>query len=60
MHIIQDQMISQQSNDAMNFLPQSKYLLDMSYLRVKNITLGYTFPTDLTQKDICRSIQNIF
>jgi len=40
----------QQSNDAMNFLPQTKYLLDMSYLRVKNITLGYTFPTDLTQK----------
>ena len=40
----------QQSNNAMNFLPQSKYLLDMSYLRMKNITLGYTISTSLTEK----------
>lgn len=40
----------QQSNDAMNFLPQSKYLLDLSYLRIKNITLGYTFPEKFTEK----------
>lgn len=39
-----------QSNDAMNFLPQSKYLLDLSYLRIKNITFGYTIPSAVTQK----------
>lgn len=40
----------QQSNDAMNFLPQSKYLLDLSYLRMKNITFGYTIPSSITEK----------
>ena len=30
--------------------PQTKYLQDASYLRVKNVTLGYTFPKSLTQK----------
>lgn len=40
----------QQSNDAMNFLPQTKYLLDLSYLRMKNITFGYTIPSSLTEK----------
>ena len=29
---------------------QSKYLLDMSYLRIKNITVGYTFPKAWTKK----------
>ncbi|SDR91464.1 SusC/RagA family TonB-linked outer membrane protein [Christiangramia echinicola] len=40
----------QQSNNAMNFLPQTKYLLDMSYLRMKNITFGYTLPSSLSEK----------
>lgn len=39
-----------QSNNARNFLPQTKYLLDMSYLRMKNITFGYTLPTGITSK----------
>ncbi|MBT0810503.1 TonB-dependent receptor [Litoribacter ruber] len=39
-----------QSANARNFLPQTQYLLDMSYLRMKNITLGYTLPTELTQR----------
>ncbi len=30
------------SNDAYNYHIQSKYLLNMAYLRVKNITVGYT------------------
>ncbi len=29
---------------------QSRYLLDMSYLRIKNITVGYTLPTTLSRK----------
>lgn len=33
-----------------NFLPQTKYIQHLSYLRVKNITLGYTLPAALTQK----------
>ena len=33
-----------------NYYPQSKYLVDMSYLRLKNITLGYTLPQALTKK----------
>ncbi len=35
---------------AMNFMPQTKYLLDMSYFRLKNITLGYSLPAQLLQK----------
>jgi TonB-linked SusC/RagA family outer membrane protein len=35
---------------ATNFMAQTKYLLDMSYCRIKNITLGYTFPAQLLQK----------
>lgn len=38
------------SNDKYNMVKQSKYLLDMSYFRIKNITLGYTLPTHITNK----------
>jgi hypothetical protein len=31
-------------------LPQTKYLLNAAYLRVKNVTLGYTLPASLTKK----------
>ncbi|QLE00301.1 TonB-dependent receptor [Galbibacter sp. BG1] len=40
----------QQSNGSMNFLPQSKYLLDLSYLRMKNLTFGYTLPQSWSSK----------
>lgn len=33
-----------------NFYPQSKYLLNLSYLRLKNITLGYTLPDELAKR----------
>lgn len=33
-----------------NYYPQSRYLTDMSYLRLKNVTLGYTLPKELTRK----------
>ena len=35
---------------AMNFMPQTKYLLNMAYLRLKNVSLGYTLPNSLLQK----------
>ena len=31
-----------------NYYPQTKYLLNMSYLRLKNITVGYTLPQNIT------------
>ena len=33
-----------------NFYPQSRYILNMAYLRLKNITLGYTIPQKATRK----------
>lgn len=36
-----------QSNAIRNFMPQTKYLLNMSYLRLKNLTVGYTLPAHL-------------
>lgn len=33
-----------------NFLPQTKYLADFSYLRLKNITIGYTLPLNISKK----------
>lgn len=35
------------SNNTMNYYRQSRYLLDMSYTRIKNISLGYTLPGKL-------------
>ncbi|WP_316838297.1 TonB-dependent receptor [Pedobacter nutrimenti] len=31
-------------------IPQTKYLLNGAYLRIKNISLGYTFPASLTKR----------
>ena len=38
------------SGGRYNFYPQTKYLVNMAYLRMKNITLGYTIPRDITRK----------
>ncbi len=38
------------SNTTLNMQPQTRYLLNMSYLRIKNITLGYTLPQTISQK----------
>ena len=35
---------------AQNFYPQSRYLIDRSYLRFKTLTVGYTLPQSLTKK----------
>ena len=40
----------QYSAASFNFLCQTRYLLDMSYLRLKNITLGYSLPKQVLQK----------
>ena len=33
-----------------NFYPQTKYIVNMAYLRFKNLTLGYTLPTDMASR----------
>jgi TonB-linked SusC/RagA family outer membrane protein len=38
------------SNNTLNMVPQSRYLLNMAYLRMKNITVGYTLPESLLMK----------
>lgn len=54
------------SNTGFSMQRQSQYLLDMSYLRVKNITLGYSVPTNLLSKiyiskaRVYMSLENFF
>ena len=38
------------SNSGYVMRPQSQYMLDMSYLKIKNITLGYELPTLLLNR----------
>ena len=38
------------ANSGNNFYPQTKYLLNLSYLRLKNLTIGYTLPKELTNR----------
>lgn len=38
------------SSTTLNMQVQSRYLLDMSYLRIKNITIGYTLPSSMMKK----------
>lgn len=33
-----------------NFYPQTKYLMNLAYLRFKTLTVGYTLPVELTKK----------
>lgn len=33
-----------------NFYPQSKYLVNMAYLRFKNLTVGYTLPDEIASR----------
>lgn len=40
----------QYSAASFNYLCQSRYLLDLSYLRMKNITLGYSLPDAALKK----------
>lgn len=39
-----------QSSNSRNFLRQTRYLLDMSYMRMKNVTIGYSLPQSLLSK----------
>lgn len=38
------------SNNAYNYYTQSRYLLNMAYFRIKNITVGYSLPESVIKK----------
>ena len=38
------------SNSTLNMQVQSRYLLNMAYLRIKNITVGYSLPSNVLRK----------
>lgn len=48
------------ANGCYNYYPQTRYLQDLSYLRVKNITVGYTLPRDLTSKAYIEKLRVYF
>ena len=43
-----------------NFYPQTKYLQDMSYLRFKQLTVGYTLPAAITKKALIQKARLYF
>jgi TonB-linked SusC/RagA family outer membrane protein len=38
------------ANGSNNFYPQSKYLLNLAYCRLKNVSLGYSLPNNLLNR----------
>ncbi len=38
------------NNGRYNFYPQTRYLMNTAYLRLKNLTVGYTLPIEITKK----------
>lgn len=43
-----------------NFYPQSKYIVNMAYLRFKNMTFGYTLTEDLASKIYMQKVRVYF
>lgn len=52
--------VSQIKAGRYNYYPQTKYLLNMAYLRLKNLTIGYTLPTELTKKALIQKARIYF
>jgi TonB-linked SusC/RagA family outer membrane protein len=54
------------ASTTLNMQRQTRYLLNMAYLRIKNITLGYTLPLSVSQKvhlnkvRVYASLENFF
>lgn len=46
-----------QSSNARNYLPQTRYLLDMAYVRLKSVTIGYSLPAELINKINVRKLR---
>lgn len=43
-----------------NFYPQSRYLMNLAYLRLKALTIGYTLPYDITKKALIQKARVYF
>lgn len=43
-----------------NFYPQTKYLMNMAYLRFKSLTVGYTIPANITKKALIQKARLYF
>ncbi len=52
--------ISNIGRGCYNFYPQSRYLINMAYLRLKNITFGYTLPAEITTKALIQKARIYF
>ena len=52
--------VSGLSQGRYNFYPQSKYLLNMAYLRLKTVTIGYTLPQEITKKAMIQKARIYF
>lgn len=52
--------ISTISAGAYNFYPQSRYLMNLAYLRFKTLTVGYTLPYDITKKALIQKARVYF
>ena len=48
------------TSGSRNFISQSRYLQDASYWRLKNVTLGYTLPQNLTRKAYIENLRIYF
>ena len=48
------------NNGSKNFYPQSRYISHMAYLRLKNLTIGYTIPQKYTQRAHIEKIRVYF
>lgn len=53
-------MASAVANSGNNFYPQTKYLLNLAYLRLKNLTIGYTLPQKWTKKAYLQKVRVYF
>jgi TonB-linked SusC/RagA family outer membrane protein len=45
------------SSTTLNMQRQTRYLLNMAYLRIKNITIGYSLPQTMTQKVYLKKVR---
>ncbi|MCJ8209238.1 TonB-dependent receptor [Mucilaginibacter sp. RS28] len=48
------------SVDRWDYVPQTRYLLNMAYLRLKNLNVGYTFPKALIQRVKIQNLRVFF
>ena len=51
---------SEIGNGRNNYYPQTRYLTSMAYLRLKNVTFGYTVPVDITKKFYVQNLRVYF